>query len=330
MITKIMKGNGFKGVASYITRNDANARVIGADNLPSADSRQAARIMRQTANQSTRCKKPVLHFAMRPAPGDRILTDEEFLKAGRKMLKAFGMEGHQAVFVLHDAGTPEQHLHVLANRIDPATSKAAALSNDRRIAKQVAAQIEKDFGLQVAVQERPREKAGKDTDKERRERRRKGRTGTDRHKEAAKAALARSGASTSDFQAILNEQGFALAQGDRRGVVIVDRSGRACSFSRALTKEQRYQLGIDRAGLPAVPAARRELAQLAQNRKKSAAKSLPQLAPVHRLQKENNEHLRLQKENNLKKRRQTSRINQRRVRGFMRTVYILSREIDVD
>ena len=47
----------------------------------------------------------------------------------RKSLKALGMERHQALIVSHRDGQP--HVHVIANRVDPESGKAAGLSRSK-------------------------------------------------------------------------------------------------------------------------------------------------------------------------------------------------------
>ena len=45
-------------------------------------------------------------------------------------LEALGLEGHEALIVAHD-DTRHPHVHVVANRVDPETGKAAKLGNSK-------------------------------------------------------------------------------------------------------------------------------------------------------------------------------------------------------
>ena len=124
-------------------RPETAERVEWADtrNLASRPERAAAQ-MAATAKAAPELKrlaggsaagrkleKPVLHYTLSWGKDERP-DRAEMNRAAEETLKALGLERHQALIVAHrDKDHP--HLHVIANRIDPQTGKAAKLGNDR-------------------------------------------------------------------------------------------------------------------------------------------------------------------------------------------------------
>ena len=66
------------------------------------------------------------------------------LRAAEESLKALGMERHQALIVSHRDGQP--HVHVIANRVDPESGKAAGLSRSKLKLSKWAERYERDQG----------------------------------------------------------------------------------------------------------------------------------------------------------------------------------------
>ena len=104
-------------------------------NLATSEGERAARIMAATAEASPDLKhlaggaatgrkleKPVCHYSLSWAKDERP-DRQEMRRAAQESLKALGMERHQALVVSHRDGQP--HVHVIANRVDPESGKAA-------------------------------------------------------------------------------------------------------------------------------------------------------------------------------------------------------------
>ena len=66
------------------------------------------------------------------------------LRAAEGSLKALGMERHQALIVSHRDGQP--HVHVIANRVDPESGKAAGLSRSKLRLSKWAERYEREQG----------------------------------------------------------------------------------------------------------------------------------------------------------------------------------------
>ena len=69
---------------------------------------------------------------------------QEMLRAAEASLKALGMERHQALIVSHRDGQP--HVHVIANRVDPESGKAAGLSRSKLRLSKWAERYEREQG----------------------------------------------------------------------------------------------------------------------------------------------------------------------------------------
>ena len=102
---------------------------------------RAARIMAATAEASPELKrlaggaatgrkleKPVCHYSLNWAKDEKP-DRQEMSRAAEESLKSLGMERNQALIVSHRDGQP--HVHVIANRVDPESGKAAGLSRSK-------------------------------------------------------------------------------------------------------------------------------------------------------------------------------------------------------
>jgi hypothetical protein len=146
-------GRSFKGAAAYYLHDKrlpgeaerlTGERVAWIEilNLPTADADRAWRMMADTAMSQAELKeaagvkatgrkmtKPVFAYSLAWHPDEEV-SHEEQLEAARATLVLLGLEGHQALIVAHN-DEPHAHVHVLVNRVDPMTGKAASLSNSK-------------------------------------------------------------------------------------------------------------------------------------------------------------------------------------------------------
>ena len=153
MVTKMSApGRSFKGVADYCLHDrwvpgqghpESAERVEWTEtrNLATEHGERAARIMAAPAEASPELKrlaggaatgrkleKPVCHYSLNWAKDEKP-DRQEMSRAAAESLKALGMERHQALIVSHRDGQP--HVHVIANRVDPESGKAAGLSRSQ-------------------------------------------------------------------------------------------------------------------------------------------------------------------------------------------------------
>ena len=169
MIPKINGlGRSFAGVAAYCLhdapepedRRPATSERVGwtdTRNLATIRPERAARLMAATAKAAPDLKrlaggpqggrklaKPVLHYSLSWAQ-DETPTKQEMSRAVDGSLEALGLEGHEALIVAHE-DTRHPHVHVIANRVDPETGKAAKLGNSKLRLSRWAEGYERDQG----------------------------------------------------------------------------------------------------------------------------------------------------------------------------------------
>ena len=154
MVVKMSSpGRSFGGVADYCLHDprmpgeahhpESAERVEWTEtrNLATSEGERAGRIMAATAEASPELKrlaggaatgrkleKPVCHYSLNWAKDEKP-DRQEMRRAAQESLKALGMERHQALIVSHRDGQP--HVHVIANRVDPESGKAAGLSRSK-------------------------------------------------------------------------------------------------------------------------------------------------------------------------------------------------------
>ena len=160
-------GRSFGGVADYCLHDrwvvgqghpESAKRVEWTEtrNLATEQGDRAARIMAATAEASPELKrlagaeatgrkleKPVCHYSLNWAKEEKP-DRQAMLRAAEGSLKALGMERHQALIVSHRDGQP--HVHVIANRVDPESGKAAGLSRSKLRLSKWAERYEREQG----------------------------------------------------------------------------------------------------------------------------------------------------------------------------------------
>ena len=180
-------GRSFAGVAAYCLhdapepddrRPRTSERVGWADtrNLATFRPERAARLMAATAKAAPDLKrlaggaqggrklaKPVLHYSLSWAQ-DETPDKGEMSRAVDGSLEALGLEGHEALIVAHE-DTRHPHVHVIANRVDPETGKAATLGNSRLRLSRWAEGYEREQGrirVERRVKNNERRRAGEE------------------------------------------------------------------------------------------------------------------------------------------------------------------------
>ena len=168
MVTKMSaSGRSFGGVADYCLHDrwvpgqgqpESAERVEWTEtrNLATEQGDRAARIMAATAEAAPELKrlagaaatgrkleKPVCHYSLNWAKEEKP-DRQEMSRAAEESLKALGMERHQALIVSHRDGQP--HVHVIANRVDPESGKAAGLSRSKLKLSKWAEEYERGQG----------------------------------------------------------------------------------------------------------------------------------------------------------------------------------------
>ena len=222
--------------------------------------------------QRGRCKKPLWHAQIAPAPEDRKLTREQMLECVDILERHYGFQGQPRAVVMHQKKDGTEHVHVVWSRIDRETGKARRDSFTHK--KNVAAsrEIEDRFDLRKV------KSPDFDTSAPRAERREQAkkaptykdyqkakRSGIDpRKRKEVITGLWHTCDTGTALRAGLQDAGYILAYGDRRSYVVVDMAGDVHSLARQIqdanTDAVRQRLkDIDPASIPKVRHVKQQL-----------------------------------------------------------------------
>lgn len=146
MIGKITKGRGFGGCLGYVAGKE-DAEFVGGNLAAGADHKAAAREFQAVASQNQACKKPVAHYSLSAAPGEK-LGSEQWRQAAEQHVNNMGHGGAQWVAYRHH-DQDHDHIHIIVNRVNPESLKVATDSRDFERVQKSCRRIEKTHGLQA-------------------------------------------------------------------------------------------------------------------------------------------------------------------------------------
>ena len=227
----IIKGSSHtgKGLGVYLLhdKND-RAEVIGIRGDMPRDLLQTLEDWRSDS-LGTNCTKPLYHAQLNP---DRVLSGEEWDKAVDIFEKEMGFENQPRAVVLHEYKGRE-HYHIVYSRIDE-EGKAISDSWNYLHHEKAAREIERELGLEKTQgafidREGPRPERTPDHDAIQQAER------LNLDPKAIKAEVSelyQSAETGRAFVEALEAEGYTLAQGDKRGFVIIDQAGGVHSLSR--------------------------------------------------------------------------------------------------
>lgn len=225
----------------------------------------------------TRCTKPLYSLSINPS---QPMSREQYAQAVDRIEDKLGLTDQARAVVFHTKNGRE-HCHVVWSRIDHEKMQARHMEFDRQKLREVARELVREFGHEMPRHlgaDRGNDRFKDDFKQvslaEQGQASRSGLEPADR-KETITAAYQRSD-NAETFRAALGEHDFILAQGDKRGFVVVDRAGEVHSLNRqidAKAKEIREKLQIDGIAedLPTVQQAKEQLAE--KMREKAAEKA---------------------------------------------------------
>lgn len=260
IIKSTVRGNGGK-LADYLLKDRKNdrAELLEMRGWTAATLKNALLLSEEIAATQTQCEKPFYHVSFR-LPSGEALTPEQWEHCADTFEKRLGLKEHHRAMVMHTY-KGEKHLHVVWDRIDENTLKAAELKYEHLRCKDVARELEREFGLQqVRNQKRdPERELAAPSMAEEQQARRKGQD-LSAIRGAIREAWERS-ADGKGFAEALGERGFILAQGDQRDYVALDGQGGVYSIGKRTTgataRAVREKLAdLDRERIPSVEQAR--------------------------------------------------------------------------
>ena len=250
MVPRIgQRGKSFKGITSYLLNprkgtQKERVRYTYTKNLISNDIAKASQMMIYTAKRAEqtkmenglspagrKAKKPVFHFSLSWHLEDEP-TKELMIDSCSEMIDVLGLTEHEWYMITHDE-REHIHSHVVASLVHPETGLMANPRYEHLKASKWALEYEQKMG-EIRCPERAQNW------EKRKELTPEGKEQFVKHKEQPLFdkqsiwQLYQNSDSTKAFQAALEAQGMTLAQGDRRGAVIIDQKGRVSSLARHL------------------------------------------------------------------------------------------------
>jgi len=268
----ILVGNqrgGARDLARHLMKTEnervevAELRGFVADDLDGAFQESYA------VSRGTKCKQFLFSLSFNP-PKVAGVSEQDFIAAIDKAETKLGLTGQPRAVVFHekhgDDGELRRHAHAVWSRIDIEAMKAIPLPHSKRKMQDVSRDLYLEHGwkmpdgLAVSGQRDPRNFTLAEWQQAKR-------VGEDPRviKAAFQDAWAISD-SKAAFTHALQERGYWLARGDKRGFVAVDHHGEVHNIAKRAgvkTKAVRERLG-DMETLPSVADAKRDIAQAMQ------------------------------------------------------------------
>ena len=164
------------------------------------------------------------------------ISREQYYTAIDRIEQRLGLSGQARAVVFH-VKHGREHCHVVWSRIDTAKMRAVQLSHDRQKLRSLARELAQEFGLPLpeGLAEDRGTKRTKKNDMTQSEKAQADETGiTPGQRRAEITEAFRQSDSAEAFRAALQEKGYVLAHGDKRGHVVVDRFGKVHSLARQI------------------------------------------------------------------------------------------------
>lgn len=221
-------GASFKGAGSYyLNDKDAQTRDRVAwthtENLLTDNPDKALGWMAYTAMHSNDLKrqsgvkltgrkleKPVFVFSVAWHP-EQEPDQEHMLATAQSAVEKLGLKDYQALYVCHQ-DEPQAHVHVIVNRVHPEHGKAAALTSSKRRLASWALDYEREHG-KIYCQQREENAKLREQKK------------PYRYQDPVIVKAWETSDNGQSFKAALEEEGYQLAQGRKR-MVVVDKWGK--------------------------------------------------------------------------------------------------------
>ncbi|MEQ8287877.1 relaxase [Thalassospira sp.] len=256
----ILVGNqrgGARDLASHLMKHEnervevAELRGFVADDLDGAFQESYA------ISRGTKCKQFLFSLSLNPPKGTDV-SDDQFISAVDRAESRLGLSGQPRAVVFHekhgDDGELRRHAHAVWSRIDVEEMKAIPLPHSKRKMQDISRDLYLEHGwkmprgLAVSGERDPRNFTLAEWQQAKR-------IGQDPRgiKAAFQDAWAISD-SKAAFTHALQERGYWLARGDKRGYVAVDHHGEVHNIAKRVgikTREVRERLG-DMDALPSV------------------------------------------------------------------------------
>ena len=267
MIVKGRARSGPEQLAAYLLRVGDGERATILDRDIYGDDLHNDFLLFDAIGDAGRTDKTLYHAQICPeAKYGREMTPEQWLRSAEMLAEEMGMAHHPRRVVLHDGGD-NPHVHVVFQRADPETLKMWEVWENFKKHEKASLRMSEEFGMEIVPgkhvkrdrKKQPEFPRAETTQAEEQQAKRLG-ISTDERKEQI-TALRQQCDDAQAFKNALEDAGYVLAKGDKRGFVLVDGEGEVFSLSKFVTdiKNKEYKAfmaPIDREALPSVDEAK--------------------------------------------------------------------------
>jgi len=245
MILKGSQRSGAKALADHLMNERDNDHVTCLELRDfSSDQLHGALSELHAISKATRCKQFMFSLSLNP-PQDHIATEQDFLEAADRAEKTLGLEGQPRAIVVHEK-EGRRHAHVVWSRIDVEEMKAINLPHFKNKLRDLSRHLYLDHGwalpdgLATYGNKSPLNFTLEEWQQAKRQ-------GLDPReiKQAFQQAWERCD-SQIGFKNALEDRGYFLARGDRRGFVALDVDCNVHSIAKwtgIKTKDVKAKLG---------------------------------------------------------------------------------------
>ncbi len=255
MILKGSQRRGAVDLALHLSNEVDNQKII-VHSLSGSASDNIYEAFREweVIADNTNCKKGFYSLSINPDKSQRDWTEKEWQYAIDHIENKLGLSGQPRAIIFHEKigesdGELRKHCHVVWSRIDGRELRAIHMSNDHYHLRTCTKELAKTFDLQIYY------KTGKDRIEARKQ-------GYDLGKsqgkncdvdsvEARKNSITKLWHEHSDkkeFAIAMSNQGYIIAQGQRRAFVVVDRDNQIHSLARQIdgvkTRQVKQRLSL--------------------------------------------------------------------------------------
>ena len=234
MIPKASQRGGGQQLATHLMNAIDNERVeLLALRGSVARDLHGAFAEWEAQSSATKCRKYLYSLSINPDPRQRQLSRPEIADFIHRIEKRLGLEQQPRAVVCHIKNGRE-HFHVAWSRIDLEKMKAVQLSHDRHKIRAAVLEFTREKRLEIPgrLKDKFNGRAHRETLAEKQQEERTGISKAERRKQITEAW--NKSDSGQSFIAALKDKGYTLAQGDRRGYVLLDRHGEIHALARQI------------------------------------------------------------------------------------------------
>ncbi len=229
----ILNGNqrgGARDLATHLEKPENEHAELHEIRGFVATTLSGALLEAEAVSRGTQCRQFLYSLSLSP-PASASVPVPVFEDAIERIERKLALEGHARIVVFHEK-EGRRHAHCIWSRIDPASMKAVRMSHDRMKLGDISRELYFDYGWKMPqglIDPALRNPLNFDH-REWMKAKRAGRDPRD-----IKAAFQQCWAASdcgASFRQVLQERGYYIARGDRRGVVAVDIDGNVYSVAR--------------------------------------------------------------------------------------------------